>query len=297
MNIHLFGATTPTGEALHQLVDKDLYGYSRKSCSVNGWLHHVDLHDPKEFHPVGSPDIPSIWISFAPIWFFASFFEYLSINYPERLRGLRGVIACSSSSSVTKRFASNRFDRDLVDRLISAEEQLLSASRRISLKCCILRPTMIYGKVGKYMDQNLSIVLRQMSRFPFLPLPTGAGLRQPIHATQLAAVALHVSQQFHCIESKSSLPDCIELGGDSTLSYTEMIRSLQRAQPAGHPAHSCRVLLIPNRIFFFFAAPLFLSSPKAFEAVLRIGANLSGFTPVHHLLGNEPLPFPVLPLA
>jgi hypothetical protein len=40
-----------------------------------------------------------------------------------------------------------------------------------------------------------------------------------------------------------------------------------------------------------------LPSPKAFEAVLRMGANLSGFTPAHQLLGREPQPFPVLPLA
>jgi hypothetical protein len=38
-------------------------------------------------------------------------------------------------------------------------------------------------------------------------------------------------------------------------------------------------------------------SPKAFEAILRMGSNFSGYTPAHQLLGREPQPFPVLPLA
>jgi hypothetical protein len=76
-----------------------------------------------------------------------------------------------------------------------------------------------------------------------------------------------------------------------------MVRALQFAQPVGDPARRCRLVPIPNRLFFSLASPLLLRSPKAFEAVLRMGANLSGFTPAHQLLGREPQSFPVLPLA
>jgi hypothetical protein len=93
------------------------------------------------------------------------------------------------------------------------------------------------------------------------------------------------------------LPERITLGGDTTLTYAAMISALQEAQPATDPARRCRLLPIPNRLFFSLAAPLLLRSPKAFEAVLRMGANLSGFTPAHQLLGRELQPFPVLPLA
>jgi hypothetical protein len=95
----------------------------------------------------------------------------------------------------------------------------------------------------------------------------------------------------------ASLPARIALGGDTTLSYADMIRALQQAQPPGDPARRCRLLPVPNRLFFLLAAPLLLRSPKAFEAVLRIGADLAGFTPAHQLLGREPESFPVLPLA
>ncbi|WP_186517642.1 hypothetical protein [Synechococcus sp. PROS-9-1] len=161
----------------------------------------------------------------------------------------------------------------------------------------ILQPTLIYGKVGVYGDRNLSRLLQQLCRLPVLPLPAETGLRQPIHSTQLAAVALHLAQQLKGADFDPSLPERIAVGGDSTLTYTEMISRLQKAQLSGDPARRCRLLPIPNRLFFLLLAPLLLRSPKAFEAVLRMGANLSGFTPAHQLLGRAPQPFPVLPLA
>jgi hypothetical protein len=75
-----------------------------------------------------------------------------------------------------------------------------------------------------------------------------------------------------------------------------MIRALQQAQPDNHPARRCHLWPIPNRWFFFLASPLLLRSPKAFEALLRKGANLSGFTSAHKLLGAKAKPFSVLTL-
>jgi len=141
------------------------------------------------------------------------------------------------------------------------------------------------------------MLLQLLRRLPCLPLPAETGLRQPIHASQLAAVAFHMAEELSRSGCDPALPERISLGGDTTLSYASMIRTLQQAQPAGDPARRCQLLPIPNRLFFSLAAPLLLRSPMAFEAVLRMGANLSGFTPAHHLLGRDPQPFPVLPLA
>mgnify|MGYP003952635197 CR=1 FL=1 len=295
--LHCFGASTPSGEALRNLVGSDLVGYSRKSFAANGWLHFADLNDPAGFNPAGQPAAPAVWISFAPIWLLVPFLERLVTHHPERLQGLRGLIACSSSSSVTKRFAANRFDRQLAARLTYAEDRMLAICRELLVPCCILRPTLIYGHVGTYGDHNISLLLHQLRRLPVLPLPAETGLRQPIHASQLAAVALHLAKQVTSTGLDPCRSERISLGGDTTLTYTEMIIALQQAQLSGDPARRCRLLPIPNRLFFLLAAPLLLRSPKAFEAVLRMGANLSGFTPVHQLLGSEPQPFPVFPLA
>ncbi len=298
LHLHVFGVTTPTGTALKQQLcliqpSTPLVGYSRRDRS----LFCADFCDPGTFRPGGEPGAPGLWINFGPIWLFAPFLERLVLENPECLQGLRGVIACSSSSAMTKCFASNRFDRELVAQLSFAEEQLLATCRRLLVPCRILQPTLIYGQVGPYGDRNLSRLIQLLRQLPCLPLPAETGLRQPIHASQLAAVARHMAEQLRESVCDPSLPERITLGGDTTLSYASMIRALQEAQPAGDPARRCRLLPIPNRLFFALAAPLLLRSPKAFEAVLRMGANLSGFTPAHQLLGREPQPFPVLPLA
>jgi hypothetical protein len=110
-------------------------------------------------------------------------------------------------------------------------------------------------------------------------------------------MTLHLAEQLAGLGWDPSLPERIAVGGDITLSYAQMISALQQAQPLGDPARRCRLLPIPNRLFFLLAAPLLLLSPKAFEALLRMGANMSGFTAAHQLLGSEPQPFPVLPLT
>jgi len=297
MYIHLFGALTPTGEALKQQLCSAhaafvLVAYSRRNPS----LLPADFSDPGSFRPGGEPGAPGLWISFGPIWLLAPFLQQLALEHPERLQGLRGVIACSSSSAFTKRFAANRFDRELVARLTTAEDQLIATCQHLELPCRILRPTLIYGRVGSYVDRNLSRLIGLMRRLPLLPLPAHTGLRQPIHASQLAAVTLELVRQFTTSSWVPQLPQCIALGGDSELSYAAMLRVLQQSLPQSDPARRCRLLSVPTRLFYAAASPLLLQSPKAFEAVLRIGSDLSGFTPVHQVLKAKPQPFPVLPL-
>lgn len=302
LRLHLFGLATPSGEAFRRLAALDLpesviTSYSRKprQCSSGNCI--VDFRAPFSFQPSVEPGSLAIWISFAPIWLLAPFLEQLASSYPERLSGLCGLVACSSSSVITKRFAANRFDKELVVRLARAEDQLLATCRRLDVRCHILRPALIYGQVGPYGDRNFSQLLNLMRRLPLIPIPSDSGLRQPIHASQLAAVALYLVQQLSETGSQSSFPERIDVGGDSILDYQAMLRALQQAQPPGDTACRCLLLPIPNRLFFLLAAPLLIRSPKAFEAVMRMSANLSGFTPAHQFLGGEPQPFPVMPLA
>ncbi len=302
VHLHLFGARTPSGEAFRRLVasvlpESEFDCYSRWSHDRSLCSRIARFDDPASFSPAGEPGVPAIWISFVPIWLLAPFLQELASDYPDRLSSLCGLVACSSSSIITKRFSANRFDKDLVVRLTRAEDQLLATCRQLELRCHILRPTLIYGQVGPYGDRNFSQLLKLMRHLPLIPLPSESGLRQPIHASQLAAVALHLVKQLSDTSSPSSLPERIDVGGDSILDYQSMLHALQQAQPPGDPACRCRLFPIPNRLFFTLASPLLLRSPKAFEAVMRMTANLSGFTPAYQLSGGEPQPFPVLPLA
>ena len=115
--------------------------------------------------------------------------------------------------------------------------------------------------------------------------------------SRLAGVTrLELVRQFTTSGWDPQLPQCIALGGDSELSYAAMLRTLQQALPHEDPAFRCRLLPLPTRLFHLIAAPLLFQSPKSFEAVLRMGSNLTGFTPAHQLLNTQPQPFPVLPL-
>lgn len=309
--LHLFGATTPTGEAFSKLAqraltDWPLLPYShRRTPEPNGSpstaqasaAFRADFTNPSGFRPAGNPGSSAIWISFGPIWLLAPFLDQLRRNHPERLQNLRGLIACSSSSALTKRFAANRFDSKLASRLRQAEDEVLASSSRLEIACLILRPTLIYGQVGPYSDRNLSTLLALMQRLPLLPLPAHTGLRQPIHANQLAAVALQLARQMAGSEIDPTLPKRLAIGGDSTLSYRAMLVALKRAQPHGSLARRCLLLPVPDRLFLSFASPLLLLSPKTFEAVQRMRADLAGFTSAHQLLGEPPQPFPVQPLV
>jgi len=296
----VFGASTSTGQALIALAaGRPLVVAGRRplagptaDAAPPAFLA-CDLEAPT---PAGPPPT-GVLVSFAPIWSFAPYLARLAASDPDAVARLRGVVACSSSSVITKRFATNGFDKDLVQRLQQSEESLMHICGSHGVPLRVLAPTLIYGQAGLVGDRNLSQLRTLLRRLPLLILPAASGLRQPIHCRQLAAVALHLAERLPQEAGDPARPVRLALGGDDTLSYDAMLRRLQATSPAADPARRCRLVLLPPRLFQTLAAPLLLLSPKSFEAVQRIGADLAGFTPVHRILGRPPEPFPVAPLV
>lgn len=293
----LFGAGTPSGAAfLDALGPSPVVLLSRRPPQPL-------LHGPQRRFMVCDLQQPGAWeadldgllVSFAPIWDLAPFLAALAQDRPAALGGLRGVVACSSSSVISKRFATNRFDRQLVARLAGAEQLLLNTCQGLGLPARILRPTLIYGSAAGYHDRNLSRLLELLRRLPLLPVPRPAGLRQPIHCRQLAAVAL--AQALALANAPAGPLAPLAVGGDDTLSYGDLLHRLQSATAMGDPARRCWLLPLPPRLFLLLATPFLALSPKRFEAVQRMGADLAGFTPAHQLSGQAAEPFPLLPLA
>jgi len=301
--ILLFGATTATGSACLELAaGRSVLVAGRRPPP--GWsaerFFAIDLSGTSLPRPEELPE-NALLVSFAPIWLLAPFLAALHDSFSGlgRRLPLAAVVACSSSSVITKRFAANREDRRLVERLLRAEDSLEATCAKAVIPCRILRPTLIYGQAGDRGDQNLSRLVQMMRRLPLLPLPAETGQRQPIHGRQLAAAALHLADGA-ARDPAETASLRIALGGDETLSYTALLQRLQQAARQRDPldrAGRCQLLPLPPGIFHLLAAPLLPISAKGFEAVLRIEANLAGFTPVHSLLGTEPEPFPVPPLA
>ena len=297
MRIHLFGAATPTGAFFAQLASSQpsaiqLMSYSRSDPSKL----LLDLVAPDRFD-TSCFERGDLLVSFAPIWLLAPFITHLHAHNPGWFKSLGGIVACSSSSAFTKRFAFNRFDRALVARLRDSESELAFLAEQCQLPLLTLRPSLIYGSCGRFGDRNLSRLVALMRRLPVLPLPEPIGSRQPIHASQLAGVALRSALAFSDTPKRHSTQQLQLLGGDEVLSYRTMLLRLQAALPEGDAARRCRLIAVPQRLFFAAAWPLQCLSPKTFEAVLRMAADLSGFPSAHELLNSEAQLFPLQPLA
>src|SRR5216684_1078761 len=128
---------------------------------------------------------------------------------------LKRVVAFSSTSIVTKIESDVASERELLQRLAEGESRLIATCERYRVGWTILRPTIIYAE-GR--DGNVSRLARLSRRFGVLPLMgNGAGLRQPVHAEDLAIGAIAAAASAAAIDKTYALP------GGETISYREMV--------------------------------------------------------------------------
>ena len=129
--------------------------------------------------------------------------------------GLKRLVCFSSTSIHSKAASSSAYEQDFATRLGESEDQVLAACEKLGIECAILRPTMIYG-LG--IDRNISRAARFIERFGFYPTALRAdGLRQPVHADDLAAACLAV------LDADAPVRGIYEVGGGEVLAYDEMI--------------------------------------------------------------------------
>jgi len=146
--------------------------------------------------------------------------------------GVKRLIAFSSTSIFTKIDSSSADERNLIANLQETEHTLAATCQRFNIHWTIFRPTMIYGNG---MDQNISFIMKTVDRFGFFPIAgAGSGLRQPVHADDLAQAALHATTQ------KVAFNRSYNLSGGETLSYKAMVERIFLAldkQPTIIPIH------------------------------------------------------------
>ncbi len=293
MIIYLFGATTPTGKAFMNLCQKKfsnlrIFPFSRN----NRKYKYIDFDVPESFS--FNEEEEFIIISFSPIWKLSKFLENIFINKRDQLNNLCGVIACSSSSVYTKKYSYNDFDKKLYSKLKLSEVILFELSKSLKKIIYILEPTMIYGNVGEFKDKNINLILTYLNLLPFLVIPSQTGFRQPIHAYQLAAIAIKkldkLSNKFH---SNKGVINKIAIGGDKEFTFEDMLFCLKRSYLRNKRIRRCFIIKIPNRIYYLLCSPLMIISPKLYESLLRLNADLSGFTKSSDILNIKDMNFPV----
>lgn len=177
------------------------------------------------------------WVCAAPIWVLPEYFQMLE-SY-----GVRKVVALSSTSRFTKDQSADLEEQQIAKRLADAESQVKCWAEGRGVEWVILRPTLIYG-LGR--DKNVSEIARFIGRFGFFPLFGKAhGLRQPIHAEDVAAACVSALQTFEASNRAYSI------SGGETLTYRDMVARVFTA--LGRPS---RLLKVPLWVFRLAVAVL-----------------------------------------
>lgn len=145
------------------------------------------------------------------------------------------VVALGTTSVYTKAEARSEDDRRLAEQQARAEEVLRAHCERHGLRYTLLRPTLVYD--GR-RDKNVTRIARFIRRLGFFPLAApGKGLRQPLHADDLAAAC-------HAALEQDGPSQSYNLAGGETLSYRAMLERIFRAL-----GRSPRILPVPLSLY------------------------------------------------
>lgn len=132
------------------------------------------------------------------------------------------LLAISSMSAESKRNSTVHDDRRVSQRLRDGEQRLVEQCRRLGINWTVLRPTMIYG-AG--LDRNLTPIARRAARWRIFPMPNATGLRQPVHAEDVAIASIRA------VGRSEASGRIIELGGGERLSVAEMFERVRASLP------------------------------------------------------------------
>ena len=145
------------------------------------------------------------------------------------------LVALGSTSVHSKSGSPDPDERRLAARLADAEARLAAACAARGTALALLRPTLIYGGG----ERSLSRIVALARRWRRLPLPREAGgLRQPVHAGDLAQAALA------CLRSPAAIVGAYDLPGGETLAYDEMLRRVLAVAAPG-----ARIVRLPTPLF------------------------------------------------
>lgn len=210
--ILVLGATSLIGTFLMarlQAAGHEPMGLSRRppggdACWIDADLRADDLAE----------QLPGAATVFAlsPIWLLPEVLPLL------KARGMTRLVAFSSTSRFTKEASPEPAERAVAKALADAEAAVEAFCSEHGVAWTLLRPTLIYAE-GR--DGNVSRLAGLIRRFKVLPLSgSGEGLRQPVHADDLAAGAIAAAV------APAAAGRAYDLVGGETLAYRDMVRRI-----------------------------------------------------------------------
>jgi nucleoside-diphosphate-sugar epimerase len=134
---------------------------------------------------------------------------------------LQCVVATSSMSAESKQASPVAAEREVSRRLHEGEQAVARACDRRGIAWTILRPTLIYGAAR---DRSLTPLARRAMRWRVFGLPAGSGLRQPVHAADVAHAVVRALDG-------AAAGRVIPIGGGERLPAVEMFARVRASLP------------------------------------------------------------------
>ncbi|HYE37797.1 glycosyltransferase [Methylocaldum sp.] len=249
------GATSLVGDFLLPALaqaDFEVHAISRKPQTPLSrryiiWHRH-DISNDRLAQTYGA----EILIHLAPLWTLPPILDELAAG------GVKRIIAFSSTSLFTKEKSGYEQERQMVTRLKKSEEDLQTLCAKHNIDWTIFRPTMVYS-LGR--DKNVTTIARFIKRFRFFPLVgTGNGLRQPVHAEDLALACLEA------MDNPRTFNKSYNLSGGEILTYRDMVSRISM-----HLGAKCKIIHIPLPIMRFALG--WLSNLPGYRKVTPEAAN------------------------
>lgn len=199
-----------------------------------------------------------------------------------KLPGQPRIVTFGSMSALSKRDSPDPTERALAETLRLGEQALAEAAESAGLAWTLLRPTLIYG-AG--LDRSLTPLAHMGARWHVFPNLRGAsGLRQPVHAEDLATVC------HSAVGSDAAIGRSFDLGGGERLTFAMMLDRVRSSLTTW--ALPVPVPLAALRLGLALAARSGRWSGLGPQIVARLDKDLlADDEPARGVLGWSPRPF------
>ena len=270
-DIILTGAKGVVGKPLHKaMLDQgyDVLPMSRKASDryIRWDMSRSPL--PDEYNP-------RFMINCAPIWCLVGQIEHLA------QRGLKRLIAFSSTSVLTKRQSKTEAERQVTKKILAAETELMSVCKAYNVDLTLIRPTMIYG-LGQ--DQSIFKMAKFINEWGFTVVGgSGAGLRQPVHTLDLVEACLKF------IQNPNSYNKIYNLAGPKPMTNRDMMALIAKAVGKASPIISIPIPILRLGLSALNFRSKFRYTPEMADRMMQ---DLSfDITPAVVDFGYDPQPF------
>ncbi|PWK84375.1 SDR family oxidoreductase [Fulvimonas soli] len=217
MTVLVFGASSQIGHFLLPRLRAQgikVLALSRRPRAASGGVRWLEGALPDRVPAL--PPVEAI-VSFGPLLPFARWLAGARPAHAPR------VVATSSMSAESKIGSDVPAERAVARELREGEAALARACAELGSAWTVLRPTLVYG-AG--LDKSLTPIARRALRTRLFPLPAGRGLRQPVHADDIAQAVLAALQR------PAAAGRVLAIGGGERLRAAEMFARVRRSLPA-----------------------------------------------------------------